>query len=95
MRQEITDYILNNRIINEYFSKVDAFKDDFKQHIYLILLELYQTNPNKIEEILGQDLYKKVQDILTNTNKMNQNEIVEVLFDKDSDSMMDSTNITY
>jgi len=57
MKQEITNYILNNQIINDYFNKVDdTNKSDFKQHIYLIIFEMMNDD---IKWLRMQDLYKR------------------------------------
>lgn len=41
MKETITNYILTNGIIIDYLSKVDKEnRDDFRQHIYLIIWEM-------------------------------------------------------
>jgi len=55
MKNQIINYILNNQIINDYLSKVEyTYRDDFKQHIWLTIMELLN---NKYEYILN--LYEK------------------------------------
>lgn len=57
MKNEITDYILKNKIINDYFDKVEIeYKKDFKNHIWLIIMEALN-NETKLKRI--KDLYSK------------------------------------
>lgn len=73
MRKEIEDYIINNKIINDYFSKVDTeFKDDFKGYIYLLIFELIDNNFTKIKNLyLKDELGKFIIGIITNQLKSN------------------------
>jgi hypothetical protein len=71
MKQEIKDYILNNKIINEFISKVAfEFRGDFISHIWLILLE---KDNRKIESLydngeLGKYIIGVMQIQLKKTN---------------------------
>lgn len=68
VNKEIQDYIINNKIINDYFSKVQAeWKDDFKSHIYLIIFEM---NDSKLESLYEKgELGKFIVGIITNQLK--------------------------
>lgn len=70
---EITNYILNNAIINDYFSKVESsIKDDFKQHIYLIIFEMIESQPEKIQLLYSKnELGKFIIGIINNQLKSN------------------------
>lgn len=75
MRDEITNYILNNPIINDYFNKVETeYKDDFRSHIWLIIMEMIEDN-NKYETLKSLyksgDLGRFIVGIITNQLKSN------------------------
>ena len=72
MKDQIINYILNNKIINEYFEKVpEEYKDDFRQEILLIILN--DLNTDKLTHL--ENLYKEnnlgryVNGIITNQLK--------------------------
>lgn len=71
MKQEIKNYILTNKIINEFISKIQPeFRGDFISHIWLILLE---KDNDKIEELynsgeLGKYIIGVMQIQLKKTN---------------------------
>ena len=73
MKKQIEDYILGNKIVNEYFNKVDnEYRDEFKQFIYLIIFEMVDSNYNKIEKLyLDDELGKFIIGIINNQLKSN------------------------
>lgn len=75
MKIKIINYILENKQLNTYFGKVDLYhRDDFKQHIYLILLEMLndETKYNKICELYNQNrLGMYINGLITNQLKSN------------------------
>jgi hypothetical protein len=73
MRKEIEEYIINNKIVNDYFDKIDKeYKDDFRQYIYLIIFELINCNASKIETLyLKDELGKFIIGIINNQLKSN------------------------
>lgn len=73
MRKQIEDYILNNKIINEYFGKVDnEYRDEFRQYIYLIIFEMVELKYDKIKKLYNDDeLGKFIIGIINNQLKSN------------------------
>lgn len=68
---KIHHYILNNKIINDYFSKIPIeYRNEFKQHIWLNILEIYNNNENKINELYeSNNLGKYIIGIINNQLK--------------------------
>lgn len=73
MKEQIKDYILTNRIINEYFNKVDYDnRKDFKQYIWLTILEMINDDVKyiRIEKLyLDNQLGKFIVGIINNQLK--------------------------
>ncbi len=82
MKQEIKDYILNNKIINDFISKVkDDKRGDFISHIWLIILE---KDNNRIEELYYKgELGKYIIGIMLIQLKMTNSEFNQIWKDRD------------
>lgn len=67
---EIHNYIIHNKIIKDYFSKIPIeYRDDFIQHIWIIILEL---DKNKIQTLYDKgELGKFIIGIISNQLKSN------------------------
>jgi len=73
LRTEILDYILNNSIINQYFNKIEyEYRDDFRSHIWLIIMEMIESKWDKIVELYNKnELGKFIIGIINNQLKSN------------------------
>lgn len=82
MKQEIKDYILSNKIINDFISKVkDDKRGDFISHIWLIILE---KDNSKIEELYNKgELGKYIIGIMLIQLKMTNSEFNQIWKDRD------------
>lgn len=75
MKEQIIKYVLGNEIINDYFRKVEAeYQDDFRSHIWLIILEMTE-NETKLQVITKlyyeNRLGRYIVGIMTNQLKSN------------------------
>lgn len=75
MKETIVKYVLENSIINEYFMKVESdYRDDFRSHIWLIILEMTE-NQKKMEKITKlyseNKLGRYIVGLITNQLKSN------------------------
>ena len=84
MKETISNYILNNKIINDYLSKVDREnKDDFRQHIYLIVWERMIDKYDKVLELYNSnELGKFIVGIINNQLKSNTSSYTKQYKDK-------------
>lgn len=75
MRDKIINYILNNPIINDYFSKVQPdLRGDFESHIWLIIMEMIGDKDKSItiERLYNSgDLGRFIVGVITNQLKSN------------------------
>jgi len=84
MKRTISNYILNNKIINDYLSKIDREnKDDFRQHIYLIVWEMIDSKYDKVLELYNaNELGKFIIGIINNQLKSNTSSYTKQYKDK-------------
>lgn len=75
MKETIIKYVLDNKIITDYFEKVESeFKDDFRSHIWLIILEMTEDKKKmlKITKLYQENkLGKYIVGLITNQLKSN------------------------
>lgn len=86
MRETITTYILTNPIINDYLSKIDKEnRNDFAQHIYLIIWEMMddKIKYKRIKGLFQQgQLGKFIIGIINNQLKSNTSSFTKIYKDK-------------
>ncbi len=86
MRDKIINYILNNHIINDYFSKVQPeLRGDFQSHIWLIIMEMIEDNNKNItiEKLYNSgDLGRFITGIITNQLKSNTSSFTKLYKDQ-------------
>ena len=85
MHEQILKSILENSIIIDYFNKVqEEYRDDFRQHIWLIITEMMadEEKSEKIEKLWKADnLGKFIVGIITNQLKSNTSSFTKLYKD--------------
>lgn len=67
-KEIIWNYIINNKIINDYFSKIK--EDDFQSYIYLLIGEFIEAEHQKVSDLyINKELGKYLNGMITNQLK--------------------------
>lgn len=81
---KITEELTKNKIVNDYFSRVSStLRDDFKQHIFLQIYELYHKNPKKVELLIKENkLGQYIVGVITNQLKSKTSSFAKAHYNK-------------